>query len=325
MNKEILKTSLKYFYDNQNDIAACIYSVLKNDETDENNLSLYQLDIESTSQGDLKKLFLDFLKEAILDNEDVNLLKLSSSDERQNAMYIYDLDDIPAELTYLDDIIKSDDHSLLDLSSNSLNKIKALIIEIGNNDKQIVLYKLVAPINIFNRQSFFLKKSKTRLEKIDDEFLRVVPAFDVIKIDDVLIIKDIKFLEKHFGFHNIIKKNAELGMNTIKNLQLVENPDVLTELIDEVKWARKFVKVNTSSPVIKAKIPNESIIEFCKNFPKLSKKIRFNEDGDKILLDTKVSKDLFIKVLMDDFLTSELTTFHYESVAKDSLEDEENQ
>jgi hypothetical protein len=39
-------------------------------------------------------------------------------------------------------------------------------------------------------------------------------------------------------------------------------------------------------------------------------------------LDTKVSKDLFINLLMDNFLTSELTKFHYASIAKDSVENE---
>lgn len=38
-----------------------------------------------------------------------------------------------------------------------------------------------------------------------------------------------------------------------------------------------------------------------------------------ISLDTKVSKDFFIKVLMDDFLTSQLTKFYYDSIAKDAL------
>ncbi|MNP87147.1 hypothetical protein D3C76_1878450 [compost metagenome] len=31
-------------------------------------------------------------------------------------------------------------------------------------------------------------------------------------------------------------------------------------------------------------------------------------------------KDLFIKILMDDVLTSQLTDFYYESVAKDEVE-----
>ncbi|HGW1475718.1 TPA: Kiwa anti-phage protein KwaB-like domain-containing protein, partial [Escherichia coli] len=52
----------------------------------------------------------------------------------------------------------------------------------------------------------------------------------------------------------------------------------------------------------------------------LKGKIRFTEDGTQILLDTKVSKDLFIKLLMDDFLISELTESYYNSIAKDTVE-----
>ena len=48
-------------------------------------------------------------------------------------------------------------------------------------------------------------------------------------------------------------------------------------------------------------------------------KIRFHVAEDKIVLDTKVSKDLLFKLLTDDFLTSELTKFHYESVTKDTV------
>jgi hypothetical protein len=92
---------------------------------------------------------------------------------------------------------------------------------------------------------------------------------------------------------------------------------VLHELLDDIKYARRFTKVAQASPVLEAKVPNEIIIKFCKNFPSLAGKIRFNSSEDKIILDTKVSKDLFIKLLMDNYLTSDLTKINYESVAKD--------
>ncbi|WP_082601230.1 Kiwa anti-phage protein KwaB-like domain-containing protein [Ferrovum sp. JA12] len=56
------------------------------------------------------------------------------------------------------------------------------------------------------------------------------------------------------------------------------------------------------------------------NIPNIDRKIRFNQAEDKIVLDSKVSKDLFIKLLMDNFLTSALTNYHDESVAKDRLD-----
>ena len=124
-------------------------------------------------------------------------------------------------------------------------------------------------------------------------------------------------LEQNFGFHDVIRREARLGVDSIVSSGILVNPEVLNEIIDDVKYARRLTKVSKASPVLMANISGDVIVQFCKNFPGLAKRIRFNEEGNKIILDTKVSKDLFIKVLMDDFLTSELTKFHYTSVAKE--------
>ncbi|MFY9078354.1 DUF4868 domain-containing protein [Aliarcobacter cryaerophilus] len=316
MNIVELKSEIEFFNDNIDEIGVSIYAVLKNE------LNPVKLDIESKALNGLKTLFLDSLNETIIYNDELSVLNLSSSDDRVNAIYQYDVD-IPDELSCINSVIITDNLPLMNISDTSLLDVQALLIEIGNDEKQMVLYKTMASINIYGRTNFFLKKSDTRLTQIDDEFLRVSSNFQLIRVNDKLFVIDLKSLEKNFGFHEVIKREATLGVNAVELMLLVENTEVLRELIDDVKYARKFTKVAKSSPVIKARIPNQDIINFCKIFPKLAGKIRFNQAEDKILLDTKVSKDLFIKVLMDDFLTSELTKFHYESVAKDGL-DEDN-
>ena len=247
------------------------------------------------------------------------MLNLSTSDERADAIYVYDIEQ-PPELLAMEAVLEVDDFPLLNLADDDLSNIKALLIELGNNVGQIVLYKSMAPVNIFGRASFFLKKSNHRLEQIDDEFLRVSAGFQLMRINGELLVIDLSAIERSFGFHEIITREAAAGIVSIEGMGLIQNPEVLHELLADVKYARRFTKVAKSSPVMEAGISNTSIINFCKTFPKLVGKIRFNNDEDQIVLDTKVSKDLFIKLLMDDFLTSELTNFHYESVAKDSAE-----
>ena len=66
-------------------------------------------------------------------------------------------------------------------------------------------------------------------------------------------------------------------------------------------------------------IPNEAIIEFTKTFPILKEKMKYTSDGKQIILKTKLSKELFIKMLDDAFLTSQLTKLFYESKAKDYI------
>lgn len=315
MNANELKAALQVFYDNAGEIGVSVYAILKT----QNDVEPKKLDIEADSLQGLKKLFLGSLRENISDRADLTVLNLSTSDERTDAVYVYDLE-LPNELTAINAVLESDDLPKLDLSDGSLFDIKALLIEIGNNVGQMVLYKNMSPVNIFGRTNFFLKKSDHRLKRLDDEFLRVSPGFQLLRISDKLIVTDLDMIEKSFGFHEVIKREAAAGISAIKAIELVDNIESLNELLDEVKYARRFTKIAKASPVLKAGIDNQKIIQFCKTFPKLAGRIRFSADGNKIVLDTKVSKDLFIKLLMDDYLTSELTNFHYESVAKDIAE-----
>lgn len=315
MTAEELKTALQAYYDDQVNIGVRVYALMKDAE----NPGLFKLDIEADAHAGLKDLFMQSLRDEISSKEDLSVLDLSTADERGNAIYVYDLD-IPAELTALETVVAQDDLPVLDLNKRSLSSIKALLIEIGNNIGQLVLYKTMAPINIFGRSSFFLGKHESRLKRLNDEFLRISAGFQMMRINGNLLVLKLEALEHNFGFHDVIKREAALGIDAIVSAELLTNPDVLRELIDDVKYARLLTKIAKASPVLKAGISGKSIVQFCKEFPKLVGRIRFNEQNDKVILDTNVSKNLFIKILMDDFLTSELTKFHYASVAKDVVE-----
>ncbi|EHY2683959.1 DUF4868 domain-containing protein, partial [Escherichia coli] len=278
----------------------------------------YRMDIEGSAQNGLKELFLDSLKRNIIDNHELGVLSLSSADERNNVIYHYDIE-WPDELTSMQNMLGQQGEPVFDFNVQNIEDIRVLLICIGNAQQQIILYKTMAPVNIFSRTGFFLKKSATRLEEIKDDFFRVSDNFQIIKVENNLYVIDLKLIEKMFCFHDVIKKEAMLGISAIESMDIIADINSIKELIDDVKYARKLTRVAKSSPVILANIENEKIIEFCKIYPVLVNRIRFNEDGTKITLDTKVSKDLFIKVLMDDFLTSQLTQFYYESLAKDAL------
>lgn len=315
MNKDELIEMLVPFYEDD-DVGIAVYAVLKG-----NDSSPKRLDIEAEALAGLKEMFLGSVRESILENADLSLLQLSDADERRNVVYEYDLE-IPHELTSLQSVIESDNVELMSFAESALSSIKALIIEIGDNVSQLVIYKTIAPVNVFSRDSFFLRKSRTRLRRIDDEFLRINPGFQLFSLNGSLFVLDLKTLEKSFGFHDVVRREAQVGVDCIEQMGVIENFEVLREMIDDIKYARRLTKVARSSPVIRNGIQNESIIAFCQSFPNLSGRIRFNSEETKIVLDTKVSKDLFLKILMDDYLTSELTSLHYESLAKDGVESE---
>ncbi len=316
MTKEELNESLDFFFDNE-EIGITAYAILKGG----NNHYPKKLDIAAEALEPLKKVFIDSLSDNIVHKNNINVLSLSSSDERTNVIYEYDLE-IPEELNSISAILTSDNIQNFNFNDDDFSETKALLIEIGNNEKQLVIYKTMAPINIFGRHSFFLKKSSERFEKIDEEFIRISSGFQLLKVEDSLFVIDLNTLEKFFGFHDIIKREATQSIQAIEQIELLENPETLKELVDDVTFARKLTKVAKYSPVIQARIPNTSIISFTMTHPALKNKIRYNADQSKIQLDTKVSKDLFVKLLNDDFLTSELTKLYYDSIAKDGVTEE---
>ena len=51
----------------------------------------------------------------------------------------------------------------------------------------------------------------------------------------------------------------------------------------------------------------------------LKNRLKFNAKETKIVLGTKISKEMFLKLLDDDFLKSDLTKLLYDSELKDTL------
>ena len=281
-----------------------------------------KLDVKGDDLPAIVQLFVNSIKERILDKDDNSVIPLSTADERSKCFYEYDLD-IPKELETLETIIGNDQSEVFDFRDDALSDIHALIIVIADNNHAISLYKKLSSVEVIGRGSYLFWKANQRIERFNNQLLRVSGNFQLIRVENKIIILDLNLIEKSFGFHDVIKREATIGLNAIKEMGIVSNINVLEELIDNVGFARKLTKIARNSPVIQNNIPNVNIINFSRIHPAVKGKIRYTADGNQFSLDTKVSKNLFIKLLNDDFLTSELTRLYYDSLAKDNIEVQE--
>lgn len=281
-----------------------------------------KMDVKGDDLPAIVQLFVDSIKERILDKDDYSVIPLSTADERSKCFYEYDLD-VPEELEALETIIGNDQLDVFDFNDDALSDIQALIIVIADNNHVISLYKKLSSVEVIGRGSYLFWKANQRIERFNDQLLRVSGNFQLIRVENRVIILDLNLIEKSFGFHDVIKREATIGLNAIEEMGIVSNINVLEELIDNVSFARKLTKIAHNSPVIQNNIPNVNIINFSRIHPAVKGKIRYTADGNQISLDTKVSKNLFIKLLNDDFLTSELTRLYYDSLAKDNIEVQE--
>lgn len=301
--------------ENRQPISTVVYAVMKDTK------DIKKLDISNDAISDVQNLYLNSIKEKIREKEELNVLLISQADDRANILFEYDLD-LPESLSFFSTSL-GDRIPLFNFQRDQLTDIDYLLIEIGDGDNIVKLLKRLTSVEVFGRGGNMIWKQENRFERFEEKVLRLSPNFHGIYLDNHYFFLDINMLERSHGFNEVLSKEATNSLSLISDLDLLESTQGLVDLLGNTSFARKVVRVK-NSPVIVRRIPNERIIEFTRNHPALVNKMRYSEDGTKLILHTKVAKELFIKMLDDAYLTSELTEQNYESKAKDVVELEVN-
>ena len=299
-----------------------VYFVFKQDE----NLILRLADIEDEkTEPEVDKLFLEYMTDTVLNNNDLQVCELSTADERTNAIFHYDYTEYPEELEVFQSFdIKQATKEVekFNFEQDNLGRLCGYIIYIGSMEDGVSLFKKHYPISLIKRDSFLLGaiKSKQRFELVTgDDIIRLNGAVQLFRINGEIFVIDIKVLERNMGFNQLIYKAADETVQAIEELAIIEDIQVLRDSAEDIAFARKLSRVKKSSPIFKLNISKETIIEFTKTTHDLSGRFKYSEDGNEIRLDTKKSKDAFITLMNDAFLRSELTKQFYEAKAKDNI------
>lgn len=289
-----------------------IFLGLKNNE-------LKKANFLADTQRNIKNLFVDEIQHKILD-ADLTIMNLSTADERVNVIYQYDLE-LTEEMQIFDLVNTAENIiPIFSFENDGINNIAYFLIVIGHIGHQIIIYKQLAPVNIYKRNTgFFVRKVDNEFAQIEDDFLRIVPGIDLFKINGELYIMNLAIIERKFDIHNVIIASANKQIDIIRQFNLVTNIETLSEELSDLSFARKLSKIAEHSPVL-GRIDNEHIIRFTRNHPALQNVIKYSNDGTKIKLTSKASKRLFLKLLNDDYLTSNLTSIYYDSLAKDPIQ-----
>ena len=313
MNMDELRTKLNTLYENT--VGAVAYFVLKVGT----EFRVRMVDISYEYLDDLRDCYLQSIKDTVLDVSDtLQIINLSTADQRMDTLYVYDLEDIPIELSFFERIRQNEEQEKFSSLTDKFSDLFGYVITIGNSQSKVFLFRKHYPVSAFSPKSFFIYESNQRFVKLEKDMIRLERNFDVFCVDGVILIKNLKLLESLLGFHNIIKREATASVEAITLANIVDNPEELSAMIDDVSFARKLTKAASNSPVL-GKIPATAIVQFVKNHPSLKTKLKYSKDEGKLHLDTKGSKKLFLKLLNDDYLRSELTKSYYDSLAKDEL------
>lgn len=318
MNREQLIARLQYFLNPANGIGATLYFVVNQ----EGETVIRFADIENEAQQELKERFLEYITDKFINNEELHYQNISEADDRKNVVYRYDIEERPESLNILDEILANEEQEHFQFNQHELSNIQGYLITIGNEGNKIALYKKHHPVNLLKQDRFLLIPSNERLVKVSDDAIALDRSFDFMMVDDNLIVLKLNTLERFFGFEDVVRNQAQNTIGLVEANQLLEDIEQLNDLALSMTNARKLMKIRTS-PVLN--VPVNNVINFIRNHPELTGKIDFNEDETRIRLSTGVSKKLFLKLLNDDYLFSELTELQYDTHAKDRLNNNEEE
>lgn len=317
MTFQDLQAEISHCVDNPSGLE--IYFILQSPGQDS---VIKRADIETAVQNKLHAQFINKLRSSLVQNHELDIVSLSTADSRINAIYHYDLEERPREFALLDIALSQNDIQPFSFGTDTLDSVKGFILVLGNYERRIALFKHHYPISLIKKDSSLLLKlsgTNSRFTELDSDVLKINDKFEYFKVGDNYYVNDLNALEKFCSFKDIITREASHGVSAIERFEIVENIELLREDIDTVSFARKLVKAASRSPVLGV-VSRETVIMFVKNHPHLRGKLRTNEDDTKIVFHTKKSRVLFLKLLSDDYLRSELTQSNYDSLAKDRLD-----
>lgn len=315
MNKDELIDQLNQFVNTPHALVLEVYFVLKKD----NNSVIKLADIDEDDQEALKTKFLQTLNEKIILDDEMRVVEISRIEERKNTLFYYDYDEKPEDLNLISTIPTLRNIDFFSFGDDSLTEISGIVFCLSINGHNLISYKQNYPINIYKRDSKFmgLIKSDERFVQIPNDMIRIHYDFDLLFIDDNLIIKKIEVLEKHFSYNAIVTTKAQQGLELIIASDLIADTNPMQDrLISDITFARKLAQITQHSKVLDLSV--DDIVEFVEE-ERLSTRFRFNDDKSKFDLSSKKSQNEFLKLLNDDFLYSKLTKQRYESSSKDLL------
>lgn len=301
-----MKKLIEFINNDRENIGIETYIVKYNREEDEYNFEYFQTSAEDQEviQKKVVSKFEEMLKER-------TVINLTDWDERGEVIYKYDLvDDVKERFIQL---LNTSINPKEKIFNGKFKEVYGILHKIGIEDRYVVCYSQNISLNIFSNKLFGFYAGKTFKLIDSDTTFKLKDIVDLFFWNNDIYISNLKVAERHFGVDRVITDKAMETIDKIKKIEILEDVDILNEKIQELSFARKLMKIKNDSPVLR--MPISQIIKFTKE-NKMTKGFKYSEGG-KIILDTKKSQELFIKLLNDDFLHSQLTGIDYVSNSKD--------
>lgn len=268
----------------------------------------------------------------MMDEDTFAVLNLSGAEDRKNVIYQYDMEEelrpislmkeVDANL-FNDGYFTADNNRVFDFNTDTFEDVDAWIASYGVEGNHIIIYRKTFSVNLLKQgRNLFIFKDAEQIDIVKDDIFRIDGKIDFFLVDNTVLIYNISILEKFNDFKEIVQRSARSSIQQIAAVDLVEDIAKLRERAEnDISFARKLVKVTTNALILNV-VDKDKIIQFARAHAYLSRRLKVSADN-KFELEKKSAQNLFIQLLDDAFLHSELSSNDYLSPGKDILRPEE--
>lgn len=314
MTKEELQQKLQFIQDEQITKHLSVFVT-----TQTTGLQLFN--IEADDIGDLLKMFVDSIKQKLIDVDQYSIVDYSTTVLRDNVIYRYDLpENRTMQMNRMSEVLDIQNPENFNADETPIESITGIYVVIrGEMNQNIVLYKHITAVDkTYARSSFLFFKDNDMFKRQKENLLRISPAIHMIMVENEILLLDMKKLESALGLKDILVREAERDIQSVVDKRLVTDNHFLKKACGKTSMCKKLRHALTQSKVILKGIDNKDIVKFAKS--KRGKlQFHFNAAKDAFDIRSKAEAERFIKLLDDDFLRSELTQEDYDSYDKECM------
>ncbi len=331
MTKEVLQAKLDGLIAQEN-CGMNLYFILRQQE----EYVLKKANVRHEALEPIKEVLHDNLVQLrqMMDEDTFALMNLSGAEDRKNVIYQYDLNEelrpislmkeVDANL-FNDGYFSPDNNRVFDFNADTFEDVDAWIASYGVEGNHIIIYRKTFSVNLLKQgRNLFIFKDAEQIDIIKDDIFRIDGKIDFFLLGNTSLIYNISILEKFNDFKDFVQRSAHNSIQQIAAVDLVEDIAKLRERAEsDISFARKLIKVTTNALILNV-VDKERIIQFAREHAYLSRRLKVSADN-KFELEKKSAQNLFIQLLDDAFLHSELSSNDYLSPGKDILRTEESQ
>lgn len=312
MNVDNFKSTLQEIL-NSNVANIKLYATTKQNETK-------KISISSDVSDNLLELFKKSIEDMFLDDSKEYRLKSidDNNDEAAKTYYYFNGENTYERLNVLHNL-SSLDEEVFNFENTNLDDIETFYITISNGEKTIALYKKNYGINVLRRgKTIFFTKHNENIDELKKDILKIDHSFQFMAIENNILIVNLSMLETQLGYDEVITKKAQETVELIASLDFLEDIAKLEEMVQTKKIAKKINLVKNSQVLDIIQSDINKVKTFIDNIEDLKKSLKFTEDN-KLKLNSKVGVEMFLKLLDDAYLRSELTETLYDSLNKEKM------